>query len=113
MYEYKLILDRVVDGDTVDGYIDLGFGIKAFKRIRLYGINAPETRTKDKTEKIKDVNSVMFYNKALGLQIMNYNKPLSNVGEIGGLYGFLYKKYGFCNILKFYGATFGDKINGI
>lgn len=51
MFEYKLVLDRVVDGDTVDGYIDLGFGIKVFKRIRLFGINAPETRTRDAEEK--------------------------------------------------------------
>jgi len=52
MYEYRISLDRVVDGDTIDCYIDLGFGVSVFKRIRLIGINAPETRTKDKEEKL-------------------------------------------------------------
>ena len=45
-------LVRVVDGDTVDCDIDLGFGVwLKNQRIRLYGINAPETRTKDLEEK--------------------------------------------------------------
>jgi micrococcal nuclease len=48
MYEYKLKLERVVDGDTVDGEIDLGFGISVRKRIRLLGINAPETKLQSK-----------------------------------------------------------------
>ena len=44
MYEYKFNLSRVIDGDTVDGSIDLGFGIFLHERIRLAGINAPATR---------------------------------------------------------------------
>ena len=45
-------LVRVVDGDTVDCDIDLGFGVwLKNQRIRLYGIDAPETRTKDLEEK--------------------------------------------------------------
>tara|TARA_R110000824_G_scaffold265390_1_gene454277 strand:- start:15606 stop:16025 length:420 start_codon:yes stop_codon:yes gene_type:complete len=43
MYEYKFACKRVVDGDTVDGIIDLGFGIKLHERVRLLGINAPDT----------------------------------------------------------------------
>jgi micrococcal nuclease len=42
MYEYKFELKRVVDGDTVDGIIDLGFGVKLHERVRLLGIDAPE-----------------------------------------------------------------------
>jgi len=53
MYIYKIKLDRVVDGDTVDAYIDLGFDISVKKRIRFMGINTPETRTKDLEEKAK------------------------------------------------------------
>ena len=53
--------------------------------------------TKYTDSKIK----VLFYNKHIGLEIIDYNKPLSNVGQIGGLYTMLYRKYGFCNILKF------------
>ena len=62
---------------------------------------------------IKGVSSVVFYNKRLGLVQTEYNKSLSNVGEIGNLYTMLYRKYGFCNIIKFFGSTLGDKSNGI
>ena len=44
MYEYKFKAGRVIDGDTVDGVIDLGFGVLLKERIRLVGIDAPETR---------------------------------------------------------------------
>ena len=51
MYQYKAKLDRVVDGDTVDAMIDCGFSTFKKERIRLYGIDAPESRTRDKAEK--------------------------------------------------------------
>ena len=53
MYQYKAKLIRVVDGDTVDAMIDCGFSTFKKERIRLYGINTPETRTRDKKEKEK------------------------------------------------------------
>ena len=53
MYNYKISLLRVVDGDTIDAEIDLGFDIKVKKRIRFAGINAPESRTKDLEEKAR------------------------------------------------------------
>ena len=53
MYEYKIKLDRVVDGDTIDANIDLGFDIWVKKRVRFLGVNTPETRTKDLKEKAK------------------------------------------------------------
>ena len=52
MYEYNCKIVRVVDGDTVDVDIDLGFGIWRHKeRIRLHGIDTPESRTRDLVEK--------------------------------------------------------------
>jgi len=51
MYVYKIELVRVVDGDTIDAYIDLGFDVKIKKRIRFMGINTPESRTRDLEEK--------------------------------------------------------------
>ncbi len=53
MYEYKAFITRVVDGDTVDCKIDVGFDISVAKRVRLFGIDAPETRTRDLDEKAK------------------------------------------------------------
>jgi micrococcal nuclease len=51
MYIYNCSLSRVVDGDTIDAVIDLGFDISIKQRIRLYGINTPECRTRDLEEK--------------------------------------------------------------
>ena len=53
MYIYKIKLDRVIDGDTIDAYIDLGFDVSVKKRIRFVGINTPESRTRDLEEKAK------------------------------------------------------------
>ena len=54
---YNCTLDRVVDGDTIDVHIDLGFGVWLHKqRVRLAGIDTPESRTRNLAE------------KALGLQ---------------------------------------------
>jgi len=50
MEKYKAKLIRIVDGDTIDAEIDVGFGVFVRKRIRLWGINAPETRSRDKDE---------------------------------------------------------------
>lgn len=52
MFEYKCAISRVVDGDTVDVNIDLGFDVILKKqRVRLYGVDTPESRTSDKEEK--------------------------------------------------------------
>ena len=51
MYEYQAKLKRVVAADTVDAYIDLGFNVHVDKRIRFMGIDTPESRTRDLTEK--------------------------------------------------------------
>lgn len=53
MYEYRVkSVIAVVDGDTIDVDIDLGFDISLTKRVRLAGIDTPESRTKDKAEKV-------------------------------------------------------------
>ncbi len=52
MYEYRATVIKVVDGDTVDVDIDLGFGIVlSDERVRIAGIDTPESRTRDKEEK--------------------------------------------------------------
>lgn len=63
MYEYRVKkLINVVDGDTIDVDIDLGFDISLMKRVRMAGIDTPESRTSDKME------------KALGLEAKEYLK---------------------------------------
>ena len=51
LFHYKATLGRVVDGDTIDVTLNLGFDIYYKARIRFMGINAPESRTKDAVEK--------------------------------------------------------------
>ena len=52
MFEYRVKIKRVVDGDTVDVDIDLGFGVwLKDERVRIMGIDTPESRTRDKVEK--------------------------------------------------------------
>ena len=53
MYEYRAEVIRVVDGDTVDVLIDCGFSTFRKERVRLHGIDAPESRTRDKKEKVR------------------------------------------------------------
>lgn len=63
MYEYRVkSVLAVIDGDTIDVDIDLGFDISITKRVRLAGIDTPESRTSDKAE------------KALGLEVKNLLK---------------------------------------
>ena len=62
-YVYRIkSITKVVDGDTIDADIDLGFDISLTKRIRLAGIDTPESRTKDQ------------YEKKLGLQAKDWLK---------------------------------------
>ena len=67
MYEYNCKVRRVVDGDTVDVDIDCGFGIVyANQRIRLYGIDTPESRTRDPIEKYFGKMAGKFLSDKLG-----------------------------------------------
>lgn len=50
-YRYKAEIIRCVDGDTVDAWIDVGFDMRIKQRLRLHGIDTPETRTRNLTEK--------------------------------------------------------------
>lgn len=64
MYKYEATVRRWVDGDTVDVDIDLGFGLIFHnKRIRLYGIDAYEQRTRDLDEKEKGLAATAFVNE--------------------------------------------------
>jgi len=57
LYQYQAVCVRIVDGDTVDAMIDLGFDTWVKRRVRLHGINAPESRTRDAEEKKKGLES--------------------------------------------------------
>ena len=70
-YEYNCKILRIVDGDTVDVDIDLGFGIWMHReRVRIMGIDTPESRTKNEEEKV------------YGLAAKEYLKELLPIGSI-------------------------------
>ena len=83
MYEYNAVLDRVVDGDTIDVTIDLGFNVWKKIRVRMEGINTPESRTRDLEEKKRGLAA-----KARLVEILEYNNnkcvlKVSGVGKYG------------------------------
>lgn len=91
MYEYKIKeVTKVVDGDTIDVVIDLGFSIFIKSRIRLAGVNAPETRTLDANEKSKGLNAKEWLTKELESQDI----VIKTVKEekYGRMLGYLYTK---------------------
>ena len=90
MYEYKIKeIIKVVDGDTIDVLIDLGFGLLKKERVRVAGIDTPESRTRD------------LYEKKLGKEAAAYLKDqltgkititTEKDGKYGRMLGWLYKE---------------------
>lgn len=61
MYTYKCTIIKIIDGDTIDVDIDLGFKVQLYKRrVRLYGIDTPESRTRDLEEKKRGLLSKQY-----------------------------------------------------
>lgn len=87
MYEYSCKLIRVIDGDTVDALIDLGFDVWIKKRIRLYGIDAPETRTRDAWEKEQGLATKKRLEELLGAVNSEFILVSKGVGKYGRCLG--------------------------
>ena len=89
MYEYRCKVVHIVDGDTVDVDIDLGFGVWMKKqRIRLYGIDTPESRTRDLEEKKYGLAAKEFLTGMLddeaGIILKTYKDKEGKFGRILG-----------------------------
>ena len=109
MYRYNAKVERVVDGDTIDATIDLGFDTWKKVRIRMMGMNAPESRTRDLEEKklglaakarliellgdgdfILQSHGVGKYGRCLGelfIEDMNINQQLITEGHAVAYHG--------------------------
>lgn len=91
MYEYKVdkVL-KIIDGDTIDLEINLGFDIKIKQRIRLAGIDAPETRTLDLEEKAKGLDAKSWLEE----QLKDQEIIIKTIKEekYGRMLGYLYTK---------------------
>ena len=90
-YIYKITVTRVVDGDTVDAIIHLGFDITLKKRIRLHGINCPETRTRDKAEKVRGFAAKEYLQKIVDHQQGELYLQSMDKGKYGRCVGILYE----------------------
>jgi len=90
MYYYKVELLRVVDGDTVDVRVDLGFDVWHKCRVRLMGINAPESRTRDKEEKIRGLAAKEYLKEVLENAQVEIEMKSLGVGKYGRVLGILF-----------------------
>ena len=88
MYEYKCKMVKVVDGDTIDVDIDLGFGVwMRNQRIRMHGIDTPESRTRDLEEKKYGLAAKDFlikWTNAGGLTLKTHKDDRGKFGRILG-----------------------------
>ena len=90
MYEYKTKIVKVVDGDTVDVDIDLGFGVWLRKqRVRLFGINTPESRTRDLEEKARGLAAKDRVKNILEENI-DFELHSEELGKFGRVLGKIY-----------------------
>jgi micrococcal nuclease len=93
MYEYYVKeVTKVVDGDTIDVVIDLGFDIMFASRVRLAGIDTPESRTKDKAEKALGLESKKYLTDRLkdAENIVVKTEKINSTEKFGRVLGWLY-----------------------
>ena len=93
MYQYYVRkVENVVDGDTIDVLIDLGFDILFSSRVRLAGIDTPESRTKDLKEKALGLESKEYLKKALkdAKSVVIKTEKMDSSEKYGRILGWLY-----------------------
>lgn len=93
MYEYRCKLRKVVDGDTVDIDVDLGFGVwLQDERVRLYGIDTPESRTRDLEEKKYGLAAKEYVENFLDDEWLTLKtKEYDSKGKFGRILGELWR----------------------
>ena len=93
MYEYYVRkVENVVDGDTIDVLIDLGFDILFASRVRLAGIDTPESRTKDLAEKALGLEAKEYLKKALkdAKSVVIKTEKMDSSEKYGRILGWVY-----------------------
>ena len=93
MYEYYVRkVENVVDGDTIDVLIDLGFDILFQSRVRLAGIDTPESRTKDLAEKALGLESKEYLKKHLkdAKSVVIKTEKMDSSEKYGRILGWVY-----------------------
>jgi micrococcal nuclease len=93
MYEYYVRkVENIVDGDTIDVTIDLGFDILFYSRVRLAGIDTPESRTKDLAEKTLGLESKEYLKKQLkdAKSVVIKTEKMNSSEKFGRILGWIY-----------------------
>ena len=93
MYEYYVRkVENVVDGDTIDVLIDLGFDILFASRVRLAGIDTPESRTKDLVEKALGLEAKEYLKKSLkdSKSVVIKTEKMDSSEKYGRILGWVY-----------------------
>ena len=93
MYEYFVEeVKNVVDGDTIDVVIDLGFDILFASRVRLAGIDTPESRTTDKSEKALGIEAKEYLKKQLkdAKSVVIRTEKMNSSEKYGRILGWVY-----------------------
>jgi micrococcal nuclease len=99
LYKYKCRIVRIIDGDTVVADVDLGFEVELKgQKIRLYGINTPESRTRNKEEKVRGLAA-----KARLVELLDTGEfylESHDKGKYGRILGVLYQTddFSLCSI---------------
>ncbi len=96
-YNFRVIkINRVVDGDTIDVTLDLGFSLTKKERVRIAGVDTPEKRTRDKEEKTLGIDATNWMKEKLTETIKGDEELVirtelkGGVGKYGRLLGWLY-----------------------
>ena len=96
-YNFRVTkINRVVDGDTIDVTIDLGFDLYKKERVRVAGVDTPEKRTRDKEEKVLGIDATNWLKERLEAAIKGDDELtirtelVGGVGKYGRLLGWLY-----------------------
>ena len=96
-YNFRVVeINRVVDGDTIDVTIDLGFDLYKKERVRVAGVDTPEKRTRDKEEKALGIDATNWLKEKLNSAIAGDDdlvirtELVGGVGKYGRLLGWLY-----------------------
>ena len=97
-YNFRVVtIDKVLDGDTIDVTIDLGFDLYKKERVRVAGVDTPEKRTRDLEEKALGIDSTNWLKKKLedtiagdGDELTIRTELVGGMGKYGRLLGWLY-----------------------
>ena len=98
MFEYRCKLIKVIDGDTIDIDIDLGFGVwLRNQRIRMYGIDTPESRTRDLEEKKYGIAAKAFLTEMLDDSHLILKTHKDERGKFGRILGEVWRTTNFAD----------------